>query len=80
MTEKRKLGRELWDAIYENELTDMIKAYRKIAGLTQQELAVRSGISPSHLCALEQGHHDPQLGMLIAICDALDNSSSIPPL
>jgi len=40
-------------------VSDKIRAYRKTAGLTQEELAEKSGLPQSHISRLESGKHSP---------------------
>jgi len=49
-----------------------LKKLRESAGLTQQELGTRAGISISNLAQLEQGQRtDPRLSTVLAIARAL---------
>ena len=43
---------------------------RKAAGLTQDELAARSGVSQSHISALEKGTWEPRLSTVLAFAKA----------
>ncbi|MGH9030527.1 MAG: helix-turn-helix transcriptional regulator [Acidimicrobiia bacterium] len=42
------------------------------AGLSQDELATRSGVSRSQISRLENGRHQPDLALLRRIATALD--------
>jgi DNA-binding SARP family transcriptional activator/DNA-binding XRE family transcriptional regulator len=54
-------------------LANLIRAHRHEAGLTQQELAAKAGISLPALRDLEQGRHSrPRPGSLAALAAALD--------
>jgi len=44
---------------------------RKAAGLTQDQLAERSGISQAQISQLERGTWEPRLGTLISLARAL---------
>jgi transcriptional regulator with XRE-family HTH domain len=44
-------------------------------GLTQRELAQRSGVSHVHICRILAGKHVPSL----EICDSLARGMKIPP-
>jgi transcriptional regulator with XRE-family HTH domain len=47
-----------------------IKELREAAGMTQQQLAVKAGISLSNLSQIEQGKKDdPRLSTLVAVAD-----------
>ncbi len=48
-----------------------IRALRKAAGLTQEELAERIDANVTHLGAIERGRHNPSLMLLARIADAL---------
>jgi transcriptional regulator with XRE-family HTH domain len=49
-----------------------LKALREAAGLTQQQLATRAGLSVSNLSQLEQGQkEDPRISTLIALAGAM---------
>ena len=50
----------------------MIKAYRKKAGLTQKQLASRSGLAQSYISNLERGTFNICLKQLERVLDALD--------
>lgn len=46
-------------------------ALRKSKGLSQKDLAERTGLSQQHVSAIESGRIDPRLGTLEAIAHAL---------
>jgi transcriptional regulator with XRE-family HTH domain len=48
-----------------------IRAIRKALGITQQELAERSGISPSHMNKIEHGVEQPKFETAVRIARAL---------
>lgn len=53
-------------------LARKVKQLREAAGLSQQALAVRAGLSVSVVSRLEQGaHEDPRLSTIRAIAEAL---------
>lgn len=52
-----------------------IKVIRKAQGVTQDELAIESGISPSHLQRIETGQRQPMEDTLRLICICLGISS-----
>lgn len=52
-----------------------IKVIRKAQGVTQDELAIESGISPSHLQRIETGQRQPTEDTLKLICIRLGISS-----
>lgn len=53
------------------QLGERIRKLRKQAGLTQKELAERSGIGRVTLSRLERGDHSPRYGTLVALAEAL---------
>ena len=54
-----------------NACGDLIRRYREAAGLSQEALAERAGLSPRGLLYLERGKHRPYPGTLIRLADAL---------
>ncbi len=48
-----------------------IAQLRKELGLTQEELAAKVGVARQTIIALEQGRHNPSLGLANAIAKAL---------
>ncbi len=48
-----------------------IRELRKAAGLTQEQLAAKSGLTQSHLCRLENGDHSPSGVTLERIANGL---------
>ncbi len=53
-------------------MAQRIRAFRKLKGLTQQELAVRTGISLAVLGAIERGNRRAEEQILIKISEALN--------
>jgi ribosome-binding protein aMBF1 (putative translation factor) len=51
---------------------DRIRQARRKAGLTQKELAERSGLRQSHISRLERGRHSPSFVTVEKIAKALD--------
>lgn len=49
----------------------VIRRYRDAAGLSQQELADRVGISKSYISSLELGYRAPSLNLLVKIAQSL---------
>ena len=54
------------------QLAQRIRAFRKLKGLTQQELAERTGISLAVLGASERGNRRAEEQMLVQIADVLE--------
>jgi len=50
---------------------DRLMKYRRHAGWSLGDLAERSGISKTALSEIANGHHQPRLGTVVAIADAL---------
>lgn len=53
------------------QLAQRIRAFRKLKGLTQQQLAEQSGISLAVLGAIERGNRRAEDQILIKIADVL---------
>ena len=53
-----------------------IRALRKAAGLTQEQLSEKADIAPQHLSRLETGRQAPSLDTLVDIAAALDTTPS----
>ncbi|HEX8153319.1 MAG TPA: helix-turn-helix transcriptional regulator [Thermoanaerobaculia bacterium] len=49
-----------------------LRELRAAAGLTQRELATRSGTSSAAISNFEAGNNAPTLGTLVRLADALD--------
>ncbi|WP_422659045.1 helix-turn-helix domain-containing protein [Paenibacillus sp. EC2-1] len=54
------------------QLANRIRAFRKLKGLTQQDLAARTGISLAVLGAIERGNRRTEEQILVKIAEALD--------
>jgi transcriptional regulator with XRE-family HTH domain len=54
-----------------------LRTTRESAGITQEELAKRTGIQQSHLSRLEQGEHSPTQKTLMKIANALGVEISV---
>ena len=67
-----------WDAL-EPELSIMqaVIDARKESGLTQQQLAERTGISQADISKLENGHANPSLKTLQRLASAMDKKLKI---
>lgn len=52
-----------------------IAKQRKVAGLTQTELAMRSKVSRATIAAIENGAADPKLSTIIAICAGISQGA-----
>ena len=52
-------------------LPNVIRRYRDLAGLSQQELADSMGVSKGFISALEGGRSVPNIDRLLQIADAL---------
>ena len=51
-----------------------LRKARQRAGLTQEELSFRAGVSRPYISQLERNLKSPTVGTLLRICDALDVS------
>ena len=54
------------------ELGNTIREIRTKKGITQKDLAERSGLSANALCNIEKGYTFPPKETIKAICDALE--------
>lgn len=54
-----------------------LKRTRQLEGLTQAELAVRLGVSPSYVQKLEAGRANPTLGQLAHLASALGRELNV---
>ena len=53
---------------------EKIKQYRKLKGLTQEELAEMVGCNPSHISNIENNYTKASLNTLLAIANSLNTS------
>ena len=58
-------------------LAECLKEQRRLAGLTQQELADRIGTKKSYISKIENGHADIQLSTLFRIFNGLGRRVSL---
>lgn len=56
-----------------------LRAARRAAGLTQQELARRSGVSRPTVGLIERGHPNGELGKVLAMVKALGMQLRVEP-
>lgn len=77
----RKENPELWEELGVKKteefppVMEVVTAFaeaRKKAGLTQNELARRTGISQVNISKMERGHANPSLRTLIRIAEGMD--------
>jgi len=61
---------------YLNALSQHVRARRKALGLTQEQLAERSGLSTNYVARLEIGSNTPSFPTLVALADALGSQVS----
>ena len=50
---------------------DNLKALRKQAGMTQEELAKKTGVTRQTISAVENGDYNPTINLCVSICRAL---------
>ena len=60
------------DKLAKTFMPAVIRRYRDAAGLSQQELADRVGISKSYISSLELGYRAPSLNLLVKIAQTLE--------
>ena len=61
----------------EMNITRAILDARIRAGMTQMELAERSGISQADICRLEKGTRNPSIALLKRLAEAMDSTLRI---
>ena len=61
----------------EMDITRAILDARIRAGLTQMELAEKSGISQADICRLEKGTRNPSIALLKRLAEAMDSTLRI---
>lgn len=49
-----------------------LRQAREAAGLTQEQLAAKAGLSREYVSHLERDEHSPTLDVLIRVCTAMD--------
>ena len=54
---------------------EIIRDFRRKAGMTQAQLAKRLGISPSAVGMYEQGRREPDHNMLMKLCEVFNTTS-----
>ena len=55
----------------------VLRRHRKGMGFSQEELAFRASLSMRYVSLLESGRHQPSLGTLKALADALGTSLTV---
>ena len=61
----------------EMDITRAILDARIKAGMTQNELSEKSGISQADICRLEKGTRNPSIALLKRLAEALDSTLKI---
>ena len=70
--------RKEYDALQpEMNITRAILDARIKAGMTQMELAEKSGISQADICRLEKGTRNPSIALLKRLAEAMDSTLRI---
>jgi len=67
----RKLERPDFAARWQSEFGQNLSAARKRVGLSQKDLARKSGVRQPHISKLEAGEMEPRLSTIFAIADTL---------
>ncbi|WP_199479749.1 helix-turn-helix domain-containing protein [Vibrio harveyi] len=57
-----------------NTLPERLKKFRSAAGMSQQELADKSGVSKNHVSSIERGHTAVTMETIVRLAWALDCS------
>lgn len=58
------------------DFSKRLRELRTVRGLTQEQLAVKAGVSSDQISRIERGLHDPSLTMIIRLAFGLDVSVS----
>jgi DNA-binding XRE family transcriptional regulator len=66
--ETRRIGKQEWARLL---LTDEMRSARKRAGLTQEQVAERLGVTQGWVSRLERADHDHTLESVVAYLDAV---------
>lgn len=56
------------------KLSNCVRVYRTKIGMTQEELAIESGVSRQTIIAIEKENYIPSVYLAIKICEALNKS------
>jgi putative transcriptional regulator len=56
----------------EGQLTNCLKKFRKAAGMTQEELADRVGVTRQTIIAIEKGNYTPSVMLALKLGHVLD--------
>lgn len=59
--------------------SEIVRALRKKAGMTQPEMSKRVGVSIQSICNWEKGHSCPTADHLLAMCNAMGYDVIIKP-
>ena len=74
VTEKTS-GRRSGGMHDKNRLAERLSSYRKLQGLSLEQVATRAGITKSYLSKLERGLSSPTIGTLLRLAHALGRST-----
>jgi transcriptional regulator with XRE-family HTH domain len=58
---------------------DLVRSARRLADLSQRQLAERAGVSPGTVAKIETGEREPSLKLLLALLDAAGCSLRVVP-
>ena len=53
-------------------IAEALKHWREVRGISQRELADKSGVGYASIARIEPGRQDPTVGMLTRLAEALD--------
>ena len=54
------------------DVRNTVRAARRAADMTQEELAQRVGVTRQSIVSIERGRYNPSVGLALAIAEALD--------
>ena len=76
IAELERDGEKAIDKQRRKEFSERLQDARQKAGLKQSDLARKVGIAPTTIANYEQGRSDPQIPMLIRLCNVLNCSAN----
>lgn len=72
MAHEEKKDEDIHNNIVNIAIGRRIQRYRNKAGMTQEKLAEKIGITQKHLSRIENGYHTPQFDTVISLAKILD--------
>lgn len=70
-----KRGELLWSEVYDRDVGFKVREYRTVLGLTQEQLALRAGLTSTCIAMIERGEREPSVSTLRKVCKAMDEGT-----